>query len=650
MRLALCAVLLFAAAPAAAVDIGLILEGRRLDSFAAGPGEQVVAASNPAAGETALAVGRIGQRWGYLSLHASPADRVARFGPFPFGRCGEARPNLRLARFGEAGWSLGFQGCPAEIDTVWLLLPGGDVLSTDPARPGLLTHWAGTTAAEELTQAVQAGWARTPPADRTGLALPMAAWRVTTPAPAASPATARAAALRVWRRGDRSAPARARAALAAFGPTLDTTDWFAPGGLPVEAANDAAFFLQQTGGCPEAIQAVALLDAVLRAEPTRVPARLNRADALIRRGGCADPAASRIAAAEDYRLYCTAQGLARIPQPVARRIAATLGVPRLDAAACRPRLGAHRAIAAGDMAALAALLDDAPEDAMEADARGRYPLGHAIEQGDLAAARLLLRSGANPDRAGPSDFAFLPLVSAAWKGDVAMLRLLLDSRARPDPVSARILPLMAAAQAVRSHGEDTSRSMLTLLLDAGARVDATNADGITALMEAVGAAAPPGIIALLIERGAAINRIDRHGRNAAFALGPFAPNAEATLAALISAGVNLAQQDQAGMTALNRLFTWSGRRPEVVRGLALRMLAAGADPRLPDLERRSALFRAAVSGDAVLTAAMLEVAPRGATPPGEDPVPMVRRRLAEAPRNGCCTADWQAILRLMAGE
>ncbi|MBR0656677.1 hypothetical protein, partial [Plastoroseomonas arctica] len=158
-------ILLLAARPAFAFDVGMILEARRLQSFGAGPAEEVLAAGAPRPAQPALAVGRIGRRWGYFWLHETPARRVARFGPFPFARCGDSRPNLRLARFGDGGWSVAFAGCPPGTEAVWLLGPGGDVLSTDPSQPGLLTRWAGATVAPEVIAWVQAGWAAAPPRD-----------------------------------------------------------------------------------------------------------------------------------------------------------------------------------------------------------------------------------------------------------------------------------------------------------------------------------------------------------------------------------------------------------------------------------------------------------------------------------------------------
>ena len=631
---------LLAGPPAAAFDIGPILEARRLQGFTpATPEETILAAGIPAPGAPTPVVSRVGRRWGYLALYATPTQPVARAGPFPFGRCGEQRPDIALAPFGEAAWRVTFRGCPDGVDAEWLLMPGGDVLSFAPARPAALTRWSGATATEALAADI---------ARRRGDATPLTVNAAPSPGDVAA---AHQAALAAWRRGRAPEARRAQSALHALGPAIDRVDWFGPA-LNASIANDVGFWLQQTGGCAEAGDALPLFAAALRAEPGRIPTRLNRADALAQRGRCApDPSAAR-AAAEEYRLYCTAQRPARIPAAIARRIATALEVSRLDEEACRPRLGAHRAIAAGDAAALAALLTDHPEDAAEADPTGAFPLAAAIARQDTGMAEALLRAGADPDRTGTSEYAYAPLVPAAWNGDVAMVRLLLAHHAKAEPYRPRVIPLHAAAQAARQHGGAVSVALLTLLFDARASPDAADEQGRTTLMEAAGAAAPPEVIALLLARGALVNRTTRDGRNAAHAVPPFSPAAFATLEALIAAGVNLDQQESQGMTPLNHLFAWSGRQPEIVRGMAERMITAGADPRLPDVQRRSALFRAALSGDAALVALMVAAPMRGAAPAQEDPRMLLRRRLAEAAARpappGCpCEADWQRILDLL---
>lgn len=649
IRAAILALVLLAAGPAAAIDIGQILESRRLQGFAAGPQDSVVAASAAVAGQPMLAVTRVGRRWGYLALYETPDRVIARFGPFPFGRCGEARPSIDIAGFGPGAWSATFRDCAAGTDPIWLLLPEGAVLSIDPTRPGALTLWAGVA---PDPPAIAARWTTAPPRDARYQPLPLAPITI-----AEAPAIpvlddAHRAAWLAWRRGGAPEAQRAQSALRALGAAIDRTDWFGTTPPPASIANDAGFWLQQTGGCAEAADALPLLAAALRAEPGRNPARLNRADALARRGACANDGRAIREAAEEYRLYCTAQTPARIPGAIARRIATALSVTRLDAESCRPLVGAHRAIAAGDVAGLSALLREYPDDAMQADAAGAFPLGLAIARRDTAMAEALLRAGGDPDRAGTSEYTYLPLVSAAWNGDVAMVRLLLAHRARVDPVNPRVPPLIAAAQAGREHGATVSFSLLSMMLDARAPVDGADDEGRTALMEAAGADAAPEVIALLVARGAAVNRVSRYGRNAAHAVAPFTEKSGATLDALIAAGVNLDQQDAQGQTPLNRLFAWSGRNPAVVRLLALRILAGGADPRLPDNERRSPLFRAALSGDVMLVEAMLAMPERGAPPTQQDPVPLLRQRLAEAPaappRDGCpCAADWRRILDLL---
>lgn len=649
LRGAVLALTLLAAGPAAAFDIDQIIEARRLRGFAAGPEEAVVAAGTPAPGRPAPAVTRVGRRWGYLVLHEAPDRPAARFGPFPFGRCGEARPSITIAGFGDGGFAATFRDCPTGVDPVWLLLPDGAVLSLDPPQPGALTLWAGTV---PEVAALTVRWAAAPPRDARYQPIPAGPLTVR-PAPA-PPAIEHAhrAALLAWRRAGAPAPQRARAALGALADGLDRTDWFGAAPPPAAITNDVGFWLQQTDGCAEAADALPLLAATLRTEPGRTPARLNRADALARRGTCANDASAAREAAEEYRLYCTAQTPGRMPRSLATRIAATLSVPRLTAEACRPRLGAHRAIAAGDAPGLATLLAEHPEDAMELDAAAAFPLAAAIARRDTGMAETLLRAGADPNRTGASAFAHLPLAVASWNGDVAMVRLLLDNRAQVDPVNPPVLPLVAAAQAARQNGSETSLALLAMMLDARASVDGRDDEGRTALMEAAGAAAAPAVIALLVGRGAQVNRVSKYGRNAAHSIAPFSEQAAATLDALIAAGVNLDQQDTQGQTPLNRLFVWSRREPSVVRLLALRMLAAGADPRLPDTDRRSALFRAALSGDAVLVEAMLAAPGRGRRPASEDPVPLLRRRLADAPatppRDGCpCAPDWRRILELL---
>ena len=647
----LAGVALLLAVPAQAIDIGLILEGHRLRGFASDPEESITAAGQAAPGVVVPAVGRVGQRWGYLSLHEAPDRRIARFGPFPFGRCGgEHRASITVLPFGEDGWTATFGDCPDGVDPVWILLPGGEILSLNPTRPGALTRWRGSMPAEALAADIAARWARTPPHDPRLQPLPAAPVTIAEAPPPPAPEAAHAAALRAWRTGG-PAPRRAGRALAALGPALDRADWFGPDAPPVAIANDAGFWLQQTGGCAEAGHALALLATVLRRDPGRIPAHLNRADAMAHRLACARDG-SATAMREELRLYCSARGPSRIPAGIARGIAARLDVPRLDAEACRPRFGAHHAIAAGDPAALRTLLAAHPEDAMEPDGRGRYPLALAIERGDHDAATALLTAGADPDRASTSEHVVPPLVSAAWKGDAAMVRLLLARRARVDPFRPPVLPIHAAAQAVRQHGPEVSIVLLRMMLDAGAPVDAADEDGRTTLMQAVGADATPAVVRLLIDRGAVVNRVTRSGASAAHALPPFRPAAVETLDALVAAGINLNQQDREGRTPLNHLFAWTGRRAEVVRALAARMVAAGADPTLPDNEGRSAVFRAAASGDAELLATLLAAPRRAAVAAQQDPRPVVRRRLAEAearpPTRGCpCAADWHRVLDLL---
>lgn len=644
LRTGLAAAMLALASPAAAQNVGLILEAHRIASFTpAAPEAEVMGAGHIEPGRPAAAVSRVARRWGYVSLHAAPDRPVLRLGPLPFGTCGPmVRQRLYIAPLGTDGWRFSFMDCPEGVHAEWLLLPGGELLSHATAQPMALRRWAGTQPAGALAAEI---------ARRRGDATPPA---INEAPPPPEVEAAHRAALAAWR-STRGTPAqRGAAALAALGPALDRTDWFG-GAVPAALVNDAGFWLQQSGGCDQVNDAVALFGAVLRLAPDRVAVRLNRADALTQRAACTRDHVPIVPAAEEYRLYCTAMDPERVPGPIAARIATALRVPRLDAAACRPRLGAHRAIAARDAAGLDALLAEHPGDAAEPDGQGRLPLAAAVAARNPRMVTALLRAGADPDRGSTSDRATPPLVHAAWNGDVATVRALIARRARVQTYGDLTQPLHAAAGAVRQLPGPVAVELMTLLLDARAPVDVLDGEERTTLMAAAGAPAPAEVIDLLVARGARIDRTSRRGRNAAHAVPPFSPLAVESLRALIAAGVNLEQQDRGGHTPLNALFGWSRRNAEVVREMALLMIAAGADPRRPNHEGRDAVFHAAVAGDAALLRAMLAVPARGPAPPRQDPVPLVRRRLAEAiahpPAPPCpCAQDWQAILALLGAD
>ncbi len=211
------------------------------------------------------------------------------------------------------------------------------------------------------------------------------------------------------------------------------------------------------------------------------------------------------------------------------------------------------AASAGDAEAVGKLLElGLPVDAV--DGFGASPLLHAAGRGYADVATLLLDRGANPAHAASDGATALSaavaarqkpivdlllargagidqplagggtaLMAAAGRGDIEMAGALLTHRARADAADAHgMCALHAAAQFAFAGGDaQRARRVVEMLLDAGALVDARNADGQTALLVLLGAHAPPrsgadqkallGLLEVLRERGARIDVQDERG-------------------------------------------------------------------------------------------------------------------------------------------
>jgi len=211
------------------------------------------------------------------------------------------------------------------------------------------------------------------------------------------------------------------------------------------------------------------------------------------------------------------------------------------------------AASAGDAAAVGKLLElGLPVDAV--DGYGATALLHAAGIGHADVAAALLDRGANPAHAATDGSTALSaavaarqwaivdlliargvqidqrlagagtvLMAAAGRGDAEIVGILLAHGAQADTADDHgMRALHAVAQFSFAGGDaQAARRVFELLLDAGASIDARNADGQTALLILLGARAQPrsgadqkallGLLGMLCERGARIDVQDERG-------------------------------------------------------------------------------------------------------------------------------------------
>mgnify|MGYP002842833464 CR=1 FL=1 len=140
---------------------------------------------------------------------------------------------------------------------------------------------------------------------------------------------------------------------------------------------------------------------------------------------------------------------------------------------------------------------------------GSTPLHIASITGDASIASLLLKHGASHE-ARYKDSGEQPLHVAAIKGNAAVARVLLAAGARLEATSASEQTSLHAA-AMHSTGDDLS--VLTLLVESGARVDARHRLGVTALHELAARGLAKGV-ELLLANGAEADAADAYGDTA----------------------------------------------------------------------------------------------------------------------------------------
>ena len=140
------------------------------------------------------------------------------------------------------------------------------------------------------------------------------------------------------------------------------------------------------------------------------------------------------------------------------------------------------------------------------------PLAAAAYNGNDRVVAALLERGAKPDARDTTGKA--PILYAAARGFTAVVRQLLAAGVDPKrPYGNDLTALMWAAGYEPGYGERDAVDVVTLLLDAGAPIDAVDNRGRSALMIAAegGHAA---VAAALIARGASRDLTDKAGKRA----------------------------------------------------------------------------------------------------------------------------------------
>jgi len=146
------------------------------------------------------------------------------------------------------------------------------------------------------------------------------------------------------------------------------------------------------------------------------------------------------------------------------------------------------------------------------DLNGATALYAAAEAERPSTVAALLARGANPNLTGRSDVS--PLAAAAFRGNDRIVELLLARGAEPDHVDAT-----GKAPIVYAAGRGFA-SVVRRLLDAGVDAKARYGNDLTALMwaagheDGVGATAAVTVVELLLERGAVLDAADNRGRTA----------------------------------------------------------------------------------------------------------------------------------------
>lgn len=170
--------------------------------------------------------------------------------------------------------------------------------------------------------------------------------------------------------------------------------------------------------------------------------------------------------------------------------------------------GLHAAAARGDVADIEKRIASG-ENKDAVDARQRTPLHVAAFQKQHAAARALLRLGADANRQEIDRYDIITIASVA--NDVEMLKLAIEGGANPRAITSIYDGTALIAAAHLGHAE-----IVRVLIAAKAPLDHVNNLGWTALIESIvlgdGGKNHTDTLEALVKAGANINLADRSGR------------------------------------------------------------------------------------------------------------------------------------------
>lgn len=272
------------------------------------------------------------------------------------------------------------------------------------------------------------------------------------------------------------------------------------------ALNDYGFWLAESG---DVAQADRILTDVLRRDPARTAAYLNRADARWKQAEKTRDKRDmfQALAREDYRLYCSRRLAANEPIPanIATRINAALNEKALDAQTCRPQLTIFKAIQAEDLDAVRAELA-AGQDPNGVNEFGTSALAQAVSRKQLDMVHALLAAGARAD--GPNNGYVL--LGAALPGAkdtrppaerYALADALIAAGAPIDTPDSGGTPLLLRRISYYAEDKDT----LSYLLAKGANPNVREKNGRTALHAAMQSPKTLWFADALLAKGADIN-------------------------------------------------------------------------------------------------------------------------------------------------